>query len=53
MKLAVEQLTPDERSALRCRIARALSDILSDQFDCKVTYRFIPKGEGGENAGAD
>ena len=28
---------------LKEKIAKALSDCLSDQFDCKVTIKFVPK----------
>lgn len=28
---------------LKDRIARVLSEILSDKYDCKITGRFVPK----------
>ena len=32
---------------LKERIAKVLSKILSDKYDCKITLRFVPK-EGNE-----
>lgn len=30
---------------LKERIAKVLSEILSDKYDCKITLRFMPKEE--------
>lgn len=30
---------------LKERIARVLSEILSDKYDCKITLRFVPNEE--------
>lgn len=30
---------------LKERIAKVLSEILSDKYDCKITLRFVPKEE--------
>ena len=32
---------------LKERIAKVLSEILSDKYDCKITLRFVPKEENG------
>lgn len=32
-----------DKESLKERIAKSLSEILSDQHDCKVTLRFVPK----------
>ena len=32
-----------DKDSLRDRIEKVLSEILSDQHDCKVTLRFVPK----------
>lgn len=32
-----------DKNALRERIEKVLSEILSDKHDCKVTLRFVPK----------
>lgn len=34
-----------DKDSLRERIEKALSEILSDKHDCKVTLRFVPKDE--------
>ena len=34
-----------DRDSLKERIAKALSEILSDKHDCKVTLRFVPKDQ--------
>lgn len=35
---------------LKDRIARVLSEILSDKYEAKITLRFVPKeGEDGRN----
>lgn len=39
-----------DKDALRERIERVLSEILSDKHDCKITLRFVPKG-GDSDAG--
>ena len=40
----IEKETP-EADSLRRRIEKALSEILSDKHDCKVTIQFVPKEE--------
>lgn len=30
---------------LKDRIAKVLSEILSDKYDCKITLKFVPKEE--------
>ena len=35
---------------LKERIARVLSEILSDKYDCKVVIRFVPKDGAGKSA---
>lgn len=32
-----------DKDSLKDRIAKSLSEILSDKHDCKVTLRFVPK----------
>ena len=32
-----------DKDTLKNRIAKSLSEIMSDKHDCKVTLRFVPK----------
>ena len=34
-----------DKDSLKDRIAKSLSEILSDKHDCKVTLRFVPKDQ--------
>ena len=36
-------MTQEERVALKGRIERVLSEILSDKYDCNITLKFVPK----------
>lgn len=36
-------MTQEEQLALKTRIERVLSEILSDKHDCKITLKFVPK----------
>ena len=36
---------------LKDRIARVLSEILSDKYDAKITIRFVPKDDTKEKEG--
>lgn len=46
---SVDDMTTDEKAALKNRIERVLSEILSDKYDCKITLKFVPKEEVFEN----
>ena len=37
-----------DKDSLKKRIEKALSEIMSDKYDCKVTLRFVPKEEKEE-----
>lgn len=41
--LCVERLNEEQRQQLIDRVAKALSDIMSDKYECKVTWRFEKK----------
>ena len=36
-------MNQEERVALKGRIERVLSEILSDKYDCDITLKFVPK----------
>lgn len=36
-------MNQEERAALKGRIERVLSEILSDKYDCNITLKFVPK----------
>lgn len=36
-------MNQEECAALKGRIERVLSEILSDKYDCNVTLKFVPK----------
>lgn len=40
---SVDEMTTAEKAALKSRIERVLSEILSDKYDCKITLKFVPK----------
>ena len=41
------QISAERGQEIKERIARVLSEILSDKYDAKITLRFVPKeGEG-------
>lgn len=46
-------MNQEERMALKGRIERVLSEILSDKYDCNITLKFVPKertiGDAEEN----
>lgn len=41
--LSVERLNDEQRQQLIDRVAKAFGDILSDKYECKVTWRFEKK----------
>lgn len=41
----MKNLKTVDKDSLRERIEKALSEILSDKHDCKVTLRFVPKDQ--------
>ena len=43
-------MTQEEQLALKTRIERVLSEILSDKHDCKITLKFAPKERTKEDA---
>ena len=44
--LSVERLNEEQRRQLIDRVAKAFSDILSDKYECKVHWQFVPKDKG-------
>lgn len=46
---AVSMMTSEEKAALKGRIERVLSEILSDKHDCNVTLKFVPKERAYED----
>lgn len=38
-------LSPSEKESLKDRIAKSLSEIMSDKHDCKITFQFVPNEE--------
>ena len=41
----VDDLTVEEQQKVKNRVAQLLSELLSAQYDCKATVRFVPKEE--------
>ena len=41
--ISVERLNDEQRQQLIDRVAKAFGDILSDKYECKVTWRFEKK----------
>lgn len=42
-------MNQEERVALKGRIERVLSEILSDKYDCDITLKFVPKERTASN----
>lgn len=48
----IQGMTQEERAALKSRIERVMSEILSDKYDCNITLKFVPKERALENEGS-
>lgn len=46
---SVDDMTTKEKAALKSRIERVLSEILSDKYDCNITLKFVPKERAFED----
>lgn len=44
----MKNLATIDKESLKHRIAEVLSEILSDKHDCKVTLRFVPRDQQGD-----
>lgn len=41
----ISTMSKEEKTALKSRIERVLSEILSDKYDCNIRLKFVPKEE--------